>query len=341
MSDAAIEVRPYRPGDEHGLVELFNAVFGDGDPAFEPRTLEQWRWLWQANPMGRQIVVGVAPGERIVAHYGGLPARIQIGSQVHVSAQMIDSMVHPEWRRGLQKEGPFLKVARAFFERYDHLPENAVHYGFPNRRVYPLGRRYLRYTSFIEPVPVIHRNFFEDGDDDAVGRAHAGAAEVEEIAAFGEWADGLWTRLAPRHPFAHVRDLAWLRWRYDSCPWLPYRRFVVRERGGGAPRAWFVLRERWQKLPILALTDLLCDPDDDAAVALALRTATRVARATGHARVEGWLPERHPTFAHALAAGFRTEPGLYVMCMNLFVERPTREEALAQCYYTIGDSDVW
>lgn len=340
MSESSYEVRPYRDGDEAGLVDLFNAVFGEGDAGFERRTPEQWRWLWADNPMGRQIVVAVSGEGQVIAHYGALPARIQVGDAVHVSAQMIDSMVHPEWRRGLQREGVFLKTAKAFFERWDHLPENAVHYGFPNKRVYPIGRRYLKYTSFIEPVPVIHRNFFEDPDDDAVGRDHAGAAEAVEVARFGPEMDELWARLKPAYPFAHVRDHAYLRWRYDGCPWLPYRRFLIRD-ASGRLRGYFVARERWQKLPILALTDLLVAPDDAAAVAVALRAATRLARATGHARVEGWLPERHPTFAHARAAGFRTEPGLYVMCMNLFVASPTREEALQRCYYTIGDSDVW
>jgi len=340
MSDSSYEVRPYRAGDEHGLIELWNTVFGEGAERFEPRTLAQWRWLWADNPLGRQIMLAVAASGQVIAHYGALPARIACGGSIHVSAQMIDSMVHPDWRRGLQREGVFLRTARAFFDAWAHLPENGVHYGFPNRRVYPIGRRYLKYTSFIEPVPVIFRNFFEDADDAAVGRDHADAGTAVAIERFGAEADELWGRLAPRYPFAHVRDRTYLAWRYDGCPWLPYRRFLLRGRAGEL-RGYLVVRERWQGLPILALTDLLVDPDDAGAVALALRAATRHARATGHARIEGWLPERHPTFAHARAAGFRTEPGLYVMCMNRFVPGLTEEQALAQCYYTIGDSDVW
>ena len=341
MSETSCVVRPYRPGDEHGIVALWNVVFGEGAPDFEPRTLAQWRWLWDENPMGRRIMVGVAPDGQIISHYGALPARIAIGGAVHVSAQMIDSMVHPDWRKGLQKEGVFLRTAKAFFEGYSQLPECAVHYGFPNRRVYPIGRRLLKYNPFIAPVPVVFRNFFQDGDDDAVGRDHAQAADVVEVERFPAEVDALWSALAPSYPFAHVRDHAYLRWRYDACPWLPYRRYLIREKSSGTLRGWFVLRTQWQKLPILAVTDWFGAPDDAPAMALALRTATAVARATGHARIEAWLPERHPAFGHALAAGFRTEPGLYVFCMNLFVERPTREEALAQWWYTIGDSDVW
>ncbi len=344
MSEQRYDVRPYRDGDEVGLVELFNQVFGEGNAHFEPRTLAQWRWLYAENPAGRQVVVGVEESGRIIAHYGAVPARFQVGAAVETSAQMIDSMVHADYRRGLQREGAFLKTARHFFALYDHLPVNAVHYGFPNRRAYPIGRRLLRYTTFVNPVPVLFRNFFQDPDDDGVGRDHADAAEVVEVAAFAEVGtelDALWARLAPHYPFAIVRDATYLRWRFDGCPWLPYRRFLIREKGGGALRGWFVTRSQWQGHPILALTDLLVAPDDAAGVAVALRAATRLARATGHARIEAWLPERHPTFHHALAAGFRTEPGLYVMCLNLFATTLTYAEALERCYYTIGDSDVW
>jgi hypothetical protein len=221
------------------------------------------------------------------------------------------------------------------------MPRNAIHYGFPNRAAYAIGRRFLRYTPFVEPVPVLYRNFFEDLDDDAVGRRHTGALEVVEVARFGSEMDELWNRVRSDYPLALVRDAEYLRWRYDECAWLPYRRFLLREPDRGRLRGYFVTRPWWQGLPIFAVTDFLAAPDDEAALAVALRSATQQARDVGQARIEAWLPERHPTFRHALAAGFRTEPGFNVLCMNLFVESPTREEALQRCYYTIGDSDVW
>lgn len=341
MADRTCRVRPYREGDEAGLVELFNVAFGADVPGFEPRTLEQWRWLYADAPAGSRVIVGETAAGQIIAHYGAILGRFQVSDAVDRSAQMIDSMVHPDWRRGLQREGPFLKTARRFFELYSNAEANALHYGFPNRRVDRIGRRLLRYTPFIEPVPVVFRNLHQDADDDAVGRDFQGALDAVEIDSFGPEMDDLWRRLRPAYRFAVARDATHLQWRFDRCPWLPHRRFLLREPASGRLRGYFVTRSRWQRLPILALTDFLAAPDDAASVAVALRTATHLARATDHVRVECWLPERHPTFRHALAAGFRTEPGLYVMCMNLFVESPTREEALQQCYYTIADSDVW
>src|SRR5262249_31451860 len=127
MGEPGYAVRSYVEGDEHGIVDLWNEVFGAGRRS-PPRTVEQWRWLFAP---GRQVAVGVAPDGRIISHYGAIPLRMQIGDEVRVAALIVDSMVHPDWRRGLQKEGPFLRTAHHFFEHWSCAERNAVHYGFP------------------------------------------------------------------------------------------------------------------------------------------------------------------------------------------------------------------
>src|SRR5262249_17522373 len=39
-------IRPFQPGDEEGILATFNAVFGENDPAFVPRTREEWDWAF-------------------------------------------------------------------------------------------------------------------------------------------------------------------------------------------------------------------------------------------------------------------------------------------------------
>jgi len=268
MVEPAYSVRSYEAGDERGIVQLFNEVF-DGERTGR-RTLEQWRWLFASHPRDQQVAVGVASDGRIISHYGAIPLRVQVGDAIHVAAQIVDSMVHPGWRRGLQKEGPFLRTARHFFELWSSMPRNAIHYGFPNRAAYAIGRRFLRYTPFVEPVPVLYRNFFEDLDDDAVGRRHTGALEVVEVARFGSEMDELWNRVRSDYPLALVRDAEYLRWRYDECAWLPYRRFLLREPDRGRLRGYFVTRPWWQGLPIFVVTDFFAVLDDEAALAVAL-----------------------------------------------------------------------
>src|SRR5262249_52294477 len=152
------------------------------------------------------------------------------------------SMVRADYRRGLKREGAFLQTARGYFEHFGHWPICAFGYGFPNRQAYPIGVRLVGYRPGFKPLPALHRNFYEGGDDAEVGGAQAGALsglEVVEVDRFGATADELWARLAAHFPFALVRDAAYLDWRYAACPWLAYRRFVVRD-GGGRVRALFV-----------------------------------------------------------------------------------------------------
>ena len=344
MEVAPCEVRPYRDGDAGPLVELWNAVFA-AEPGARRRTPEEWAWLYLRNPCGRQVLVAEEAGGRLVANYSGLPLRCQVGGRPSIAALVLDSMVHPDHRAGLRHEGVFLRTAREWFARYSAPAVNAIHYGFPNRRAYPIGRRFLAYEPFVEPVPALHRNFFATPDDDEVGRDGAGdvvATELKRLAAppLAAELDSLWHRLAPGYPFALVRDAAFADWRHDQPHWLPHRRFLLRGRDGTL-RGWFVARERWQGQPILAVIDLLVAPDDAPAVGAAVRAATRLARATGHGRVELWLPDTHPTFRHALAAGFRSEPGPFVMVLQLRTQEVSRADARAACYCTIADSDVW
>ena len=49
------EIRAFRPGDERSLLATFNQVFGERDPAFVPRTIEQWEWAFLRNPAGTRI----------------------------------------------------------------------------------------------------------------------------------------------------------------------------------------------------------------------------------------------------------------------------------------------
>ncbi len=338
MPSTRYSIRPYQDGDEHQLVELFNEIFG-GAPGIRPRTLAHWRWLYQRNPAGRRIVVGEDDHGRLISHYAALPSRFQAGGRSMIAGQVVDTMVCADRRSGLQREGVFLRTARDFFRRYCDPTVHSCYFGFPNRRAYRIGRRFLRYEPFFDPIVVLFRNFFQDTDDEAVGCRFASALTVEEFSDFGAAADSFWSDVAAKYPFAIIRDRAYGEWRYDACPTTVYRRFRLVE-GSGRLRGWMVLQERWLGQPILALVDLLVDPADEPAVAVAFRHATRIARETRHMRVEAWLPGGHPTFRFAQRAGFQTEPGPTVMALDVLGAAVTRASAREVCYFTIGDSDI-
>lgn len=339
MSSSEYRVRTYQEGDEERILELFRLVFGADHPGSAARTLPAWSWEYRDNPAGRQIALAEDARGKTIAHYACLPAQVHVQGVVGIAGQGVDSMVHPDYRRGLKKEGPFLAAARLFFETWGNARVSLFGFGFPNQKALRLGVRVLHYVPVLEQISTLYRNFYESQDDDRVGRAFEGEAEVVEVERFGPEVDALWERLRPSYPFAVVRDSRYLNWRYADAVHLAYRLFEVRS--GGRLRGHFVTRAHWQGLPILALADLFCEPADEAVVALALRQAVQAARAAGMVRVELWLPPGYPQFQAALRHGFRTERCQYTLCVMLYHERPPLDWVRDHWYFTIGDSDVF
>ena len=77
---ADYNMRPYREGDAAGILQTFNTVFGENDPAFEPRSMDQWKWAFEQNPAGKRIWVAECEGQ-IAAQCAALPYRVWIDGQ--------------------------------------------------------------------------------------------------------------------------------------------------------------------------------------------------------------------------------------------------------------------
>ncbi len=341
MTSEDIEVRPYRDGDEAGVLALFNTVFAEDDPTYHDRGPDHWRWEFLNNPAGHQIVLGIEPaalGGRVVAQYACLPAVVNLRGERVLCGQGIDSVVHPDYRRGLKREGAFLKVARYYFEHFGIPEVNAFGYGLPNQKAYRVGVRMLNYVPIAAPLPTLARNLFDKSTDDVVGYG-AAAGECIEISRFGGEMDALWARIEPGYPMAIRRDATYLNWRYLDCPSVKYRAFALVENGRW--RAVYVLRENWMGPPILALTESICAHDDAGAFAWILKEAVAYARRSGQQRVETWIPESHPFFKATLAQGFITESSPFNLCIKIYRSDVSPEFVRENWWYTIGDSDVF
>ncbi|MBU0754142.1 MAG: GNAT family N-acetyltransferase, partial [Planctomycetes bacterium] len=66
-------VRPYEPGDEEGILKLFNTVFSEVNPKFEHRTMEEWYWQFRDSPLGNQTTVAVAEDGEVIGQYTSIP----------------------------------------------------------------------------------------------------------------------------------------------------------------------------------------------------------------------------------------------------------------------------
>ena len=74
-----ITIRAYRPGDEHGLLTGYNAVFP------KPRSLAHWNWQFRDNPVGA-VHIAVAEHEEhgIVGAYTSMPVRVRMEGEEFV-----------------------------------------------------------------------------------------------------------------------------------------------------------------------------------------------------------------------------------------------------------------
>src|SRR5215218_2576787 len=85
-------VRPFAPGDEVGLLALYERAFR------RPRDRRHWRWklLGRQAPFNLLWVAAVRGGaveeESIVGHYGGIPIRLKLNGQTHDAVHAVEAM---------------------------------------------------------------------------------------------------------------------------------------------------------------------------------------------------------------------------------------------------------
>lgn len=243
-------LRPMRdPEDRAEMFRLHEAVtgqpFGNGADANA-----YFEWLYVAQAEGRMLATAAFVGERMVAFYGIVPWRMRVDGKDVAAAQSLNSMTHPDF----QRRGLFAKLGMlAYRETCKDVP---VVFGFPNENALPpratrLGwvglRPVPRYVLLLAPPALPSKLRGLPGAATGlrvVGRTALGLrAQVGELA--GRWAalrgglqvraldampddvEALWQTVRDDYRVSVVRDLRYLRWRYDAHPLYTYQRFGV------------------------------------------------------------------------------------------------------------------
>lgn len=329
-----LELRPYRPGDDPGLLELHNAVFAAGND-LPPRTLEHWNWKFHDNPVGtRHIVVGVAGG-RIVGSYTALPAHVRFDGARRLTDQGVDFVVLPEYRRRPSRPGMFVHLSRMYMERFCGTGPDDVWFTYgwpvPNWRI---GRKYLDYL-LIRDWLVTYRDLAPD----ARPRSLPGDLEVRRVERFTGEADELFETVAAEMPVMLERTSRYLNWRLADCPDKEYALFECRERSSSRLRG--VCAYRVADLIVshgAFLVEWLVPRDDhDTTVAL-LGTLERQGVQDGcPVLCSVWNPA-DPRFLHFQHLGHRVRDTGYFLVVQTF--RADELHLREGWYYTMADSDL-
>jgi len=323
-------VRPYRPGDEARILELFRRVFR------VERSLDHWRWKFEENPAGRCMRLAETPSGELVGQYAGLPVRMAWGEKTLVFTQIIDVMVDPHFRLGLKRPGLFSALATRYIADYGGLGKVSGGYGFPTPEALRIGQRVAGYIP-VRPVVSLVR---------VLGRADggrlpwsAGLFRIEEVDRFGSEIDRLWEQVRSGLPVAIVRDARYLNWRYADCPDVRYRMLAAFHRLTGVPAGVAILRLGVRDQRIAALVDWLVS--SLAAASALFARCKGMAREAGMESLEAWFPPYSWPSRWFRDLGFHEHATIYE-----FVALPTSPEvsvewAKERWYYTMGDSDIY
>lgn len=330
------EIRAYREGDEHAIVQLFNAVFEVGNPDFVHRTLAQWHWAFRDNPMGHHTFVAEVEG-KMVGQYTAQPSLWRFPHGVHLGAQAIDTCVAPEYRRSLKRTGLFLSLA---FEWFDHFarPEcDNIVWGLPNPQAFRIGTRRVDYRPVRCPVPERSLPLR------AASRFEAEGIHIQSIDAFGREIDAFDEQLASKHhPFSLVRNAAHMNWRYTDNPNHSYR--LLRAEGpGGELRGFLVYTLGWHgdRKDIVPLVDFLVEPDDTRTWRALLGHAAREGEGRGLREFLTWTPPGHAYDRFFDRLGFQTADSRFNLCIRIFCDSFDVAHAIQHWYLIMGDSDIY
>ncbi|HEX6883262.1 MAG TPA: GNAT family N-acetyltransferase [Planctomycetota bacterium] len=332
MPAPAYQIRAYRPGDEHAILEAFNRIFAAVDPTFRARTLAEWRWQYERNPSGQRIFLCVTDEGRVLAQYAGIPQRVRLDGEPSFFSQSVDSMADPEFRR-LAREPLFVQAGRAYDACFGGTgPEkDTLMWGLPVPAAYRIGKKQLKYElvrqqhKLVAPLAALE--------------APAPALEVRTLEACPPETDALFARFARERAGLAVRDRAQWRWRYEENPYHRYELGAVLREEELAGLAVFRKGSFDQREDGL-LVDWMVPVGDEEARRALLEWARARAAAAGCERLTTLFPDTAPEWSLFQELGFRVHATRYFLVAWSFSARHDLAWMRRHWYYTLGDTDL-
>ena len=331
-----ITIRPYRAGDEAGILKSFNLVFrevcGEG---YVDRQRDFWEWEYLGNPAGYRIWVAEADNGDIAGHYAGVPYRLSTAHGELCFVHAVDSFTHPDYRRGLQRPGLFVHTARPWFDACAAAGDALV-YGYPVKNAWRIGERFVGYTK----VRIIDYLCLELG---AAKFSAVAAIDTSRVTSPSADVDQLFAAVAAENTCLVQRTAEYFAWRYAAMPGGCYE--IIEARCGGALRGLAVLRPQHELVPGgCAIADWLVPAgDDEARDALLAHAAARAGEAGRERLVAVFACSSRETEAFR-RSGFELVPSDRYMerCLghNSFHPEMTTEWLRQHWWYTLGDSDL-
>jgi hypothetical protein len=323
-----LDVRPYRPGDEAGILALFDRAFSrPAPPGF-------WEWKYRQSPVEIQAIVALDGAGRIVGHVGGVPVWAQAKGQRVAVAQATDWAVDPDYRRGLRRGRLLRALVDCYMDTYYGAEsDRAMTMGVPVPDALRLALTHPRIKTF-RPFTALVR----DLPSSPVPRSWR--LRIGEVALDDPVTDRLWARLGRQFAMATLRDRAYLGWRYARSPVVRYRALGVFDRWRGRLEALAVVRREWEGQPFAIVMDWLAPRERPEVGRVLLAACETEARAAGRTQLMAWFPPGSPEARLLASAGYAERPTPYTLIVTLHSPLLSPDWVGAHWYYTVGDMDI-
>ncbi|HUR27813.1 MAG TPA: hypothetical protein VM509_06485 [Planctomycetota bacterium] len=330
----ALTVRPYEPGDERAILRAHDHVFGHVDPEHRPKSLEVWRWQFEANPAGSRSVVALGARGEVLGQYAGLRQRVHSEVGVVNFTQAIDSMNARGAASGLARTSAFVRAGEVFLERFcgEGADRDHVVYGLTIPSAWRVGAQRLGYEHLRTTLVLAARH-------EELSTPAAARLVVEESDRCPPDIGELFAVLAAERGVIAVRDRAAMDWRFTRHPAQRYVFGVVREhralRGVGVFR-----RGKFAGLEGGLVCDWLAPGADEQAQRALLAWFRAKSEQSGATRLVALFPDTAPEWLAFQRRGFRVLPTEYILATRSFRAPFDRDYLFWRWFYTLADTDL-
>lgn len=343
-----LSLRLYEPGDETGIIELFNASF----PVKIDRA--HWQWKYADNPAGFPLISVASQGTKIVGHICLNPVLSRIKGKTVRSAQAVDMMVSKDYR-GTRL---IVQLAKLCTEHLDGGYAD-FSFGFPVPRFRPLTRRFLGWSEAVvipqwvkvtNPVYVFRRPLSRFALLQKYARRVGSAcsrlrwpaltsknheSRISRISHFDQRLDHLWDDVSSEFTIATIRDCRYLNWRYSHPNYHVYA-IAEPDRIDGFVALRTTMWEGWH---IGSIVDLLAR-DNQAAYRL-LRAALDHFFQVRTDLIRCWMTKSSPYCKPLRQLGFIPRPSPFQLMIRSHTSSISKSflQESTHWYVTLGDSD--
>ena len=231
--ESTLTVRKTWAGDDTKIVDLLQKGFkGWPKLSLTVDPIDYWRWKYADNPMGPKCSDVVLDGSTIVGCDHGIPHRIILHGESHLSAIRADLTVLPEYRkRGVwtmlkevelpEELGYGLArmmsgnpiIIKSFQGVRPQFPKPLINYVIINDiekhlNYMPMDNQWMVKTGFraARLLNKIGYSFESKNGKDGL--------EIREVSSFGDEVEEFWSRVEKDYDFIVERRREYLNWRY-------------------------------------------------------------------------------------------------------------------------------